>query len=299
MKNANLFLCSGAIISLLLLLTACKSNEPIEEPIEGGGDDKNKTTAVELPSPQLEVVSVTDSTLLITWESDSRVEKWLYTVNSSESSILPQQGNSVVTPKLELTDLKEMSTYKISVCAIPKNTVLYSRSPWATIEVCTLAETIEQPNPPKDPEDPEDPEPEEPFDPGNEVTLNIENISGSWKIHEWPYSENNPSINPEIYICFTKEGLFELYQKNVNYMGVIVYTGEYYLNESERIISGRYDDGVEWAGNYRVESLYENMFTWDNGEGLSTYVRIEDIPDEIRDLAQPANETRATHRGIL
>lgn len=99
---------------------------------------------------------------------------------------------------------------------------------------------------------------------------------------EWHYE--SASIETEIYLGFTDEGKFELYQK-IGDGKYRLYRGSWNLEND--ILSGKYNDGKPWGSDYAF-SLSESGDTMTlsplssaGGEG-HLYTRT-DIPSEVKD----------------
>lgn len=90
------------------------------------------------------------------------------------------------------------------------------------------------------------------------------------------------SIDADIYVTFTADGYFSLYQK-IGEGGYEIYTGKYDLNSSAEgyILSGEYSDGTQWGTEYTVDSNDKDTMTL-TAEGITeTYTRVNGIPEEV------------------
>lgn len=102
-------------------------------------------------------------------------------------------------------------------------------------------------------------------------------ICGEWK---------NASAETEtsIYLCFSKDGSFELYQ-NLKGTGYEVFRGRWFLKDNT--LSGEYNDGEEWAYSYTVMQ-YDKVLTLTTvgeEENVFEFVSTE-IPSVIRETAE-------------
>ena len=111
-----------------------------------------------------------------------------------------------------------------------------------------------------------------------------EKLYGDW--HCKPISLSST----EIYVTFTPENLFTLYQK-IQQGGFKVFNGTYGLTETEDgasyILRGEYNDGTPWGADYIIESSDKDSLTMTAGETTETYTRVEGgIPEEVRNNAE-------------
>ena len=282
-------------IFLLVLLTSCSNEEVLPaQTAEQETPESIQLQPLSTPQPFIVEEELSATSITISWQTDSRAESYRYLLNFSDNSLSPQQGIPISSPPLVLNNLTPNTTYKISLCAVPRNTLLYKQSKWAEIEVATKIDTSNYPDWGEEPE-----RPKEPVEPGEELTLCIENLCGAWQFYEWSASEKFPSMNTDIYIDFKEDFRFDLYQKNINFIGVVLFSGEYQLDIEQRTISGQYDDGTDWGASYFIEGLFENLLTWRTAEERTSYVRLDEIPEEIVQQARPATETRTATLGAI
>lgn len=90
------------------------------------------------------------------------------------------------------------------------------------------------------------------------------------------------STEADIYVTFTAENAFTLYQKT-GQGGYKIYSGTYSLNaaESGYTLSGEYSDGTLWGTVYTVGSTDADTITL-TAEGITeTYTRVNGIPEEV------------------
>lgn len=87
------------------------------------------------------------------------------------------------------------------------------------------------------------------------------------------------SIDAEIYVTFTAEGTFSLYQQ-IGEGAFRLYNGTYSL--AGTVLSGKYNDGTPWGASYEVTSSDDNLITL-TAEGVSeTYSRVNgSIPEGV------------------
>lgn len=211
------------LFALLILMTGCNK----EEKIPSQTTEQKRPGNIQLqplPTPQLFLIeeAVTQTSVGIGWQTDSRAANYLYLLDFSEDSLIADQGVIIVEPPLILGDLTPNTSYNISLRAVPKNMLLYTASEWSEIEITTKADPSEYPDWGEEPERPKDP-----ITPGEELPLSIENLCGAWQLYEWTASEKFPSLNTDIYIAFKEDLRFDLYQKNINFIGIVHFSGEY------------------------------------------------------------------------
>lgn len=115
-----------------------------------------------------------------------------------------------------------------------------------------------------------------------ELTL-AEKLVGDWHC-------TATSTEAEIYVTFTAEKTFTLYQQ-IGEGAFRVYNGTYTLDTSaaqegvasQAILTGAYNDGIPWGTAYEVDCQSNDILKL-TAEGISeTYNRVSGgIPDEVR-----------------
>ncbi|MBE6196426.1 MAG: hypothetical protein E7137_04960 [Rikenellaceae bacterium] len=128
---------------------------------------------------------------------------------------------------------------------------------------------------------------------GEDVAVNVANVSKTWELTAFSGSAEFPAEGQAAYLELTKEGKFELYQKNINCIGVVLYTGNYELDEAAKSITGTYSDGVKWASTYSITTMKDNSMGWTAGKETTSFTLATEIPAEIKEVATPAEESRA------
>ena len=87
------------------------------------------------------------------------------------------------------------------------------------------------------------------------------------------------SADAEIYVTFTAEKTFTLYQL-VGEGSYRVYNGTWSLTETT--LSGKYNDGTDWGSSYEITSESNDSITLTAGDVIETYDRLsEGIPEEV------------------
>lgn len=91
-----------------------------------------------------------------------------------------------------------------------------------------------------------------------------------------------PSADAELYVEFASDGSFELYQK-VGEGSFRLYRGKWELKDD--IISGKYNDGIDWASTYKVQMAGKDSMNWtsqNDAAEKTTYSRTV-IPEEVKE----------------
>ncbi len=114
--------------------------------------------------------------------------------------------------------------------------------------------------------------------PAKEKTF-AEKVSG-----EWHCSAAEPKA--DIYVNFTAEGVFELYQQ-ITEGAYRLYRGTWSVaDETQKVITGKYNDGEEWASDYIVNFTGDDSMTLQPTEstGVIEYLyEREAIPEEVKE----------------
>lgn len=136
-----------------------------------------------------------------------------------------------------------------------------------------------------------------PIDPptpvGQDVAVNVTNVSKTWQLTGWSLSTEFPAENQAAYLELRENGTFKLYQKNINYTGVVFFIGDYELDAEAKTITGTYGDGVKWASTYSITSMKDNSMQWTAGNEVSTFEYVTEVPAEIADIAIPVKDARS------
>ena len=92
------------------------------------------------------------------------------------------------------------------------------------------------------------------------------------------------SLEADIYISFADNNTFELYQKIVE-GAYRLYRGTWNLEED--ILTGKYNDGEDWAAAYKIAIEGSNLTMTSNNDAAekSTYTKSE-IPAEVKDRCE-------------
>lgn len=116
--------------------------------------------------------------------------------------------------------------------------------------------------------------------------LVLEQISG-----EWHYSATESGVAEDVYVAFSEDGTFEIYQK----IGEGPYwysTGEYKLDAESMVLSGVYTDRYPWKYTYKISVSDKTLtMTAVEQDGHSvTYAR-ESIPVQVRQMSLPLTKS--------
>lgn len=114
----------------------------------------------------------------------------------------------------------------------------------------------------------------------------LEQISG-----EWHYSATESGVAEDVYVAFSEDGTFEIYQK----IGEGPYwysTGDYKLDAESMVLSGVYTDRYPWKYTYKVSVSDKTLtMTAVEQDGHSvTYAR-ESIPVQVRQMSLPLTKS--------
>ncbi len=106
----------------------------------------------------------------------------------------------------------------------------------------------------------------------------VEKIAG-----EWHCSPSN--MDAEIYVNFTADGKFELYQQ-ITEGAFRLYRGTWALDEEKMKMSGKYNDGEKWGSDYSVvlSEDINSMTLTDSAEVEYVYSR-QEIPSGVKETS--------------
>ncbi len=118
--------------------------------------------------------------------------------------------------------------------------------------------------------------------PGNEPSGDETGRTLAEKIEgEWHCSPSN--IDADIYVSFTDDGKFELYQQ-ITAGAYRLYRGKWNTDETKSVISGTYNDGEPWGSSYSavVSEDGNSMTLKDSASNEYVYSR-QEIPASVKD----------------
>ena len=92
------------------------------------------------------------------------------------------------------------------------------------------------------------------------------------------------SVTGDVYISFTDDMKFEMFQK-IGEGAYRLYRGSW--NVEEDLLTGRYNDGEDWAAAYTVtvDDRSLTMISTNDAAEKSTYTRTE-IPEDVRNSSE-------------
>ncbi len=98
---------------------------------------------------------------------------------------------------------------------------------------------------------------------------------------EWHCSPSN--IKADIYVGFTSDGGFELYQQ-ITEGAHRLYRGTWTVDEGNTVISGKYNDGENWGSDYSITLSEDcNSMTWVDSASKEYVYSRQEIPAEIKE----------------
>ena len=113
-------------------------------------------------------------------------------------------------------------------------------------------------------------------------TRTLEQISG-----EWHYTATESGVTEDVYLSFSADGVFEMYQK----VGDGPYwfsSGEYRLDAESMVLSGVYTDRYPWKYSYKIYVNEKTLtMTAVELEGYSVVYSRESIPAQVRQMSLP------------
>ncbi len=117
-------------------------------------------------------------------------------------------------------------------------------------------------------------------------------------VGEWHYTAQESGITEDVWLSFSTDGTFEMYQK-VGEGAHWYAAGEYSIDTDEGTLSGVYSDRYPWKYDYRISFEGNTLvMTAVQLETYSvTYVR-ESIPDAVRDRSLPLTKAETFVRHL-
>ena len=108
---------------------------------------------------------------------------------------------------------------------------------------------------------------------------------------DWHYTAQENGVAEEVWISFTADGTFELFQKIGD--GPYWYTkGEYALDSKTKVLSGIYSDRYPWKYSYKVSISDKTleMAAVELEDYKLTYAK-ETIPAQVREKSLPLTKS--------
>lgn len=120
---------------------------------------------------------------------------------------------------------------------------------------------------------------------------------GTWSLSYW----GEELSQPEIYLSFSDDGSFELYQRLYS-IYFEYYNG--YWELSDDVLSGTYSDGIEWRSSYYVAFRDSEMrFINIKDEDDVAYYVTSSIPDDVVELvnigSKASEDSETSETGLL
>ena len=104
-------------------------------------------------------------------------------------------------------------------------------------------------------------------------------VTGSWELSGVETKVSVGSVNVSVYISFTSDGSFTLYQK-IGEGRYSVFTGTYTLS-SDNKLSGKYSNNTAWGPYTAALSGGKLTLTSAGGKEVDTYTKISSIPAAV------------------
>ena len=104
-------------------------------------------------------------------------------------------------------------------------------------------------------------------------------VTGSWELSGVETKVSVGSVNVSVYISFTSDGSFTLYQK-IGDGRYSVFTGTYTLS-SDNKLSGKYSNNTAWGPYTAALSGGKLTLTSAGGKEVDTYTKISSIPAAV------------------
>lgn len=114
--------------------------------------------------------------------------------------------------------------------------------------------------------------------------VSLGGLYGEWKLEFWyGQSADKGTVPADVYLSFSSDGLFELYQKLGDSGHYSAFDGTFGLT-SDGLLYGIYGDGKSWGANYSFSVEGDRLILENpefSGYGRCVYVRTT-IPDSVR-----------------
>lgn len=126
---------------------------------------------------------------------------------------------------------------------------------------------------------------------GKDDSYMMEQMAG-----EWHYSAEESGVAEDIWLSFSADGRFEMYQR----VGEGAYwfsAGEYQVDPESGVVTGVYSDRYPWRYSYKVSVSGRTlvMTAVEQESHNVTYVR-ESIPSEVREKSLPLTRSDSYER---
>lgn len=110
---------------------------------------------------------------------------------------------------------------------------------------------------------------------------------------DWHYTAQENGVAEEVWISFTADGTFEMFQKIGD--GPYWYTkGEYALDSKTKVLSGIYSDRYPWKYSYKVSISDKTLeMAAMELEGYKLTYAKETIPAQVREKSLPLTKSES------
>lgn len=105
-------------------------------------------------------------------------------------------------------------------------------------------------------------------------------------VGEWHYSGVEEGVQEDIWIAFSQDMTFELYQKVGDGVHRSI-TGRYSVNAEKKTISGMYEDNYPWKYDYKFEIKDNTLVLSAVSDTYSVVYTRGAIPVEVRQMSLP------------
>lgn len=122
---------------------------------------------------------------------------------------------------------------------------------------------------------------------------------------DWHYTAEENGVQEDIWISFTEDGIFEMYQRvtadvdaDGNPAGAYWHsTGEFEYDADSKVLAGIYSDRYPWKYSYRIAITDKTlqMTAVELETYVVTYTR-ETIPSAVREKSLPLTKSEAVER---
>lgn len=104
-------------------------------------------------------------------------------------------------------------------------------------------------------------------------------VTGSWELNNVETKVSVGSVNVSVYISFTSDGSFTLYQK-IGEGRYTRFTGTYTVSADNKL-SGKYSNNAAWGPYTAAMASGKLTLTSAGGKEVDTYTKISSIPTSV------------------
>ena len=113
---------------------------------------------------------------------------------------------------------------------------------------------------------------------GGSTTTKVD-VTGSWELSNVETKVSVGSVNVSVYISFTSDGSFTLYQK-IGEGRYTRFTGTYTVSADNKL-SGKYSNNAAWGPYTAAMASGKLTLTSAGGKEVDTYTKISAIPSSV------------------